>query len=455
MVDPHPLERAVGVERYASSTAGTGGRLRDAPGDFRVREIEDFDAEPAGESAGDYPHVVVRATLTDWDTNGFAREFSNRLGISRERVNWAGTKDKNAVTTQLFTVRGIDPDDVPEIRDAEVEVVGRAGRNLQFGDLVGNEFEIAVRDPDRPENAAAITDELAEFGGRPADAAAAGEGKADAGRSVAVPNFFGQQRFGSYRPVTHEVGLAVLRGDWEGAVLAYVGNPSEHEPAATRDAREFVEETRDWSAAIEEFPGHLRYERTVLNRLAENGGRTEDDFREALETFPSNLQRLFVHAAQSYAFNRILSERMARDIPFHEPVEGDVVCFADTDAPGDLTIPDPDRLQRATDERVSVLSRHAERGRAFVTAPLVGTNTELAEGVQGEIERAVLSDLGIEPSDFDLPGEFHSEGTRRAILVRTDVDVSRDPLTFTFALPKGCYATVVLREYLKTSPLDL
>ncbi|QDX39813.1 tRNA pseudouridine(13) synthase TruD [Salarchaeum sp. JOR-1] len=455
MIDAHPLERAVGVERYASSTPGTGGRLRESPGDFRVREIEDFAAEPAGESAGDYPHVVVRATLTDWDTNGFARALSNRLGISRERVNWAGTKDKNAVTTQLFTVRAIDPGDVPDIRNAEVEVVGRAGRNIQFGDLVGNEFEIVVRDPDRPENANGITDELAAFGGQSTDAVAASAETADAGRSVAAPNFFGQQRFGSYRPVTHEVGLAVVRGDWEGAVLAYVGNPSEHEPPETRAAREFVEETRDWSAAIEEFPGHLRYERTVLNRLAENGGESEADFRAALETFPSNLQRLFVHAAQSYAFNRILSERMARGLPFSEPVEGDVVCFADADAPGDLTIPDPDRLQRATSERVSVLSRHAERGRAFVTAPLVGTETDLADGEQGDIERDVLADLDIAPSDFDLPGEFHSEGTRRAILVRTDIDVARDPLTFTFALPKGSYATVVLREYLKTSPLDL
>jgi len=30
-----------------------------------------------------------------------------------------------------------------------------------------------------------------------------------------------------------------------------------------------------------------------------------------------------------------------------------------------------------------------------------------------------------------------------------------DALIFTFALPKGSYATVVLREYLKVSPLEL
>ncbi|MFU8870023.1 tRNA pseudouridine(13) synthase TruD, partial [Natronococcus sp.] len=76
-------------------------------------------------------------------------------------------------------------------------------------------------------------------------------------------------------------------------------------------------------------------------------------------------------------------------------------------------------------------------------------------GEQGEIERDVLEELGLESGDFDLPGEFHSTGTRRAILVRTDLGLERDPLTLSFALPKGSYATVVAREYLKVDPVDL
>jgi len=118
-------------------------------------------------------------------------------------------------------------------------------------------------------------------------------------------------------------------------------------------------------------------------------------------------------------------------------------------------LPDTDRLQRVDDRRVNSVTRHCERGRAFVTAPLVGTETELADGQQGEIERAVLDDLDLEPGDFDLPGEFHSSGTRRAILVNTSVDVDQKSLSLSFALPKGCYATVVLREYLKVDPIDL
>ena len=465
----HPTEQAVGIDHYVSDADGVGGRLRASDADFRVRELERFPVEPVDADPGAYPHLVFRATLSGWDTNDFAARLSDALGMSRERVSWAGTKDKYAITTQLFSVDGIAPEQLPEIDDVELTVVGRAGRALQFGDLAGNEFELVVSDPGRPENAGEITAELAAFGGRddpagtddvePAstvdDEPAGTVDVQPAAASVGVPNFFGQQRFGSRRPITHEVGLAVVRGDWDGAVMAYLGNPHEAEPDATRDARAFVEETRDWATALDRFPGGLRYERSMLHELTEADTVTDDTFRAALERVPSNLQRLFVHAAQSYAFNRMLSERLERGLPFDEPVAGDVVCFADEHAPAGLELPDTDRLQRVTDRRVRSVRRHCERGRAFVTAPLVGTESKLADGEQGEIERDVLDELALNRADFDLPGEFHSTGSRRAILVRTDLSVEQDPLTLTFPLPKGAYATVLLREYLKVDPIDL
>ncbi|MFT4964172.1 MAG: tRNA pseudouridine13 synthase, partial [Halobacteriales archaeon] len=88
-------------------------------------------------------------------------------------------------------------------------------------------------------------------------------------------------------------------------------------------------------------------------------------------------------------------------------------------------------------------------------APLIGTETDLAEGGPGEIERAVLNEVDLKPADFDLPDPFHSTGDRRALAVSTHLNVQRDPVTFSFALPKGSYATVLLREYLKTNPTEM
>jgi tRNA pseudouridine13 synthase len=482
-------ERAVGIEWYVSDVDGVGGRLRRSPEDFRVRELERIDPEPIDANPGAFGHVVLRATLRNWDTNDFARALSNRLGISRKRIHWAGTKDKRAVTTQLFSIEGVDPAVVPDadgdspdaeknlgsMDEAEIEVLGRLGRSIELGDLMGNAFEIRIADPSRQEHVGPITDSLAAFASgaepgsstieestdEPVDGSA--DEPAEGPTTVAVPNYFGQQRFGSRRPITHQVGLAIVRGDWRGAVRTYVADAYHAEPEDTQAAREAAGDCfddADWTGALAAMPERLGYERTLLHALErEAGGEREADeetFRAALGDLPWNLQRLFVHAAQSYAFNRVLSERLAAGLPFHRPVEGDVVCFSDSDAPEGLALPDTDRLQRVTADRVETIGRHCERGRAFVTAPLVGTDTDLGDGEPGAIERRVLDDLDLAPGDFDLPDPFGSTGTRRAILVRTDLEVSDegDP-TFSFALPKGSYATVLLREYLKVDPVEL
>ncbi|WP_255197327.1 tRNA pseudouridine(13) synthase TruD [Halorarius litoreus] len=444
MREAHPDEQAVGVDWYVSDADGVGGRLKTTAADFRVRELEAFDVEPLDADPGSYPHVVFRAELKNWDTNDFADAMSKKLGISRERVSWAGTKDKRAVTTQLFSVKGVAPEDVPTVDEADVEVLGRAGRPVLFGDLAGNAFEVIVREADHPEHADAVTDALRDFSGTT--------------EKIGVPNFFGPQRFGSQRPVTHATGLDIVRGEWEEAVKTYVCTRTDAEREDSYRVREELDDRwgeRAWSEFVERLPGRLRYERSLLSALAENGGTEPDHFREALERFPTNLQSMLVNAVQSYAYNRMLSERLERGLPFHEAVAGDVVCFADRDAPEGLELPDTSRLQRVDEGRVDTVNRHLERGRAFVTVPLVGTESELGDGEVGDIERAVLDDMDLAPEDFDLPGAFHSTGTRRAILVRTEMGVARNPLTFSFALPKGSYATTILREYLKTAPTDL
>lgn len=439
-----PAERSIGIEAYVSTAEGIGGRLRDRVSDFRVREREAIDLQPVDADTGGYPVLVFRATLTNRDTNGFADELAGRLGISRERITWAGTKDKRAITTQLFSIRDFEQTTVPSVSGTEIEIVGRAGRPVLYGDHRGNEFEIVVRgvEPDAVSQTPAITADLRQFGG---DDTQNGDET-----TVGVPNFFGPQRFGTIRPVTHKVGLAIVRGNWEDAVLAYLGNPAEDEPSETQAAREYVEQTRDWAGAIERFPTHLRYERAIAHRLTETDATGPDRFREALTAVPTNLQTLFVHAAQSYLFNQMLSKRFERGLAFDRPVVGDVVCFLD-----DQGRPDPDRSQRVTESRLETIARHCDRGRAFLTAPLIGTDTELSDGEQGEIEREVLDTVDLTPGAFGLPGAFDSTGTRRPILLRTELSIEvadEEALEFSFALPNGAYATVLLREYMKVPP---
>ena len=412
----------LGLDWYATETQGVGGRLKERSEDFRVVERADF---PYGDEG---KHAVLRATLRGYETHEFARDLSDELGASRKRVRWAGTKDRRAVTTQLFTVAEVSREEIEgvSLEGAEMEYLGRSHQYVSLGDLRGNEFEVRLRDADAPEDADAVAEEIEAFGG--------------------VPNLFGSQRFGSRRPVTHVVGERILEGDFEGAVDAYIADSSEAEPESTREARERYADEGDPREALGYFPEHLGYERALLNALAEG-----KEGRDVLDALPHNLRRMFVNAVQSRVFNLVLRERHERGMRFDRAHPGDVVCFAEGSYDAPVPVPNARSTQRITESKVEAVNRHFERGRAFVTAPLVGSGTEFAGGEQGEIEREVLEEAGVSRSDFDRADEYSSEGTRRAVLVHPELEYEREgkDLLFEFFLPRGSYATVVLREFTK------
>jgi tRNA pseudouridine13 synthase len=411
----------LGLDWYATDSPGIGGRIKERDEDFRVEERTEF---PYGDEG---KHAVLRVTLHGYETHEFARDLSDALGASRRRVSWAGTKDKNAVTTQVFTVADVSREEVDgvSIDGATVEFLGRSHHPIALGDLVGNDFTVRVRDAEASENADAVADEIDAFGG--------------------VPNLFGHQRFGSRRPITHLVGERILEDDFAGAVDAYLVESFGGEPERTREARERLADERDYAAALDYFPGYLGYERALLNALAE--GREP---RDALDALPHNLRRMFVNAVQSRVFNLVLRERYDDGARFDRAYPGDVVCFAETH--DGVRVPDTSNTQRVTESNADAVNRHVGRGRAFVTAPLVGAETTLAEGEQGERERRVLESLGVTREEFDRDDEYASDGTRRAVLVDPDLTYERDggDVLFDFFLPRGSYATVVLREFTKS-----
>jgi tRNA pseudouridine13 synthase len=90
----------------------------------------------------------------------------------------------------------------------------------------------------------------------------------------------------------------------------------------------------------------------------------------------------------------------------------------------------------------------------IVTAgPMFGSKTYPAEGVAAEREAAVLRDNGMSPASFGGFGKLVL-GTRRHNLVYLD-DLAAgwepDGLRLSFTLPAGSYATVLLREVMKTA----
>ena len=418
-------ERKIGIEVFYTDIEGIGGKLRSKPEDFRVIEIpKDISADEEGN------YIILKVTSKNWETNILVRELARRLGISRKRISFAGTKDRRAVTTQLFSIYYPDKE-LPEIKikDIEIEFVCRSNRRIEIGDLIGNEFQIVIRDVEVGKEEAKkrideINKELKEIGG--------------------FPNFYGFQRFGSLRPVTHIVGKEIVKGDFDKAVDLYLTYTTDKEDETYRLARERFSKERDISKALSYFPKHLNFELTLLNEL-----RKGKNAIEALQSLPKNLLMMFLYAYQSYIFNRILSERIKRKLPLGEAIEGDLIVPVSKYGEEEDIIP-------VNNRNIEKVNRMIRSGKAAVTGAIVGYDVRFAEGEMGEIEKRIVEEESIDVRDFIVPEIpfLSSKGGRRA-LVSPYKDFSyrfldNSSVEMKFFLRKGSYATSLLREFMKS-----
>ncbi|MCK5547672.1 MAG: tRNA pseudouridine(13) synthase TruD, partial [Thermoplasmata archaeon] len=299
-------ESVIGIDVFLTKAKGVGGILRKEPEDFVVNEIP---LKPEEVKDGFYTAALVRSR--NWETNRLLRMCARKLRISRKGIYFAGTKDKRAVTTQLLVFSAPLQDVVSmNIRDVEVFEAYETDKRIQMGDLVGNEFEVAIRDITVPEEeimerVESVRKDILDTGG--------------------FPNFFGVQRFGAVRPITHVVGKHIVLGEFDKAVHVYIANPIEGENEEAFEARKALEDTGDYSKALQTYPKTLSFEKAILNRLVKNEG----DFIGALEQLPRNLLSMFIHSYQSYLFNKMLSQRIQGGAPLNEPLPGDLIMPID------------------------------------------------------------------------------------------------------------------------------
>src|SRR5207244_8707778 len=122
----------------------------------------------------DGSYTIAALRVRNWETNRLVRELARGLHISRRRIGFAGTKDKRALTTQLFSFENVPPEAIKALRMKDVEVLDlyRSERPLEIGDLAGNRFQLVVRDPTVPEDRATTIAEgaarqIRSFGGFP------------------------------------------------------------------------------------------------------------------------------------------------------------------------------------------------------------------------------------------------------------------------------------------------
>ena len=385
-----PLDRTIGISTYSTSQKGIGGRIRAKPDDFVVTEILDSRITP--KESGRY--AVYQLTKRRIDTGHCLSDIFAKRHL---RLKAMGLKDAAAATCQYLCAtasgKGILEFDTPRY---QLRRIGYVDRPLTKKWMVGNRFEITIQDAT----------------GSPSEC----------DRYDAVRNYYGYQRFGSRRPITHRVGQAIIHSDYKEAIRLILSETSPFDTDEANALRQKLAEPANHTECLEVMPKSMDIERTVMGMLQDG-----NDERAAFLALPLYLRRLYVQAYQSYLFNLTLDAASSQSMSLSAQ-DGDV-CF---DASGRIG-----KYQGGSDTRLAI--------------PMAGYAYYKKTRFHGII-RDILHEQDVTPRDFYMKKmqEVSAEGGfRQALLKCTEYGASYNQVRFT--LSRGSFATMILREIMKPS----
>lgn len=390
--------------------------IRKQPSDFHVEELLSPETRSGIiERAGaNHVHAIYTLEKLSLTTPAAINEFCRAVKARPDHASYAGLKDKHAETIQHVTVKLRNPADAPKNAEGKqwrAALLGFLDHPIVAADIIGNRFAIVVRDLKRPDS-----EEMDRRAGLLSSHPA----------SLLITNYFGAQRFGSARHGAGWIAKSLITGDFETALKLAIGTPARKDTGKTRDfTRILATHWGNWKA-MKELPRVP--EARAIDVLARGG-----DFKAAFESLPYFLQSLSVEAYQSHLWNRCACE-LLRPIPgnFTTPDEYGEMLFAPAS-----TVHAPWR---------------------DLDLPLLAKNSDLLDPWKETYER-VLASEGVNVSDLRVKGlkrPFFGEAQRRLFvevrnwsLTKPEPDeLSKSGLrkrTATFDLPRGAYATVVLR----------
>lgn len=448
------LEKQMGIEVYATQTQGIGGIIRKVLDDFVVEEVLvdgseasangteiSSDSRALHASSGKSRYLLCVLVKRNWDTLLAVRNIARELGLNAGQVQFGGIKDAKAVTAQYMTIENVAPEDLKKvhIKDIEVSPIGYVPNTLSTYYLLGNRFHIAIRnselsDQNIRETTADTVEEMNQIGG--------------------APNFFGHQRFGTTRAITHLVGKAIVKANLQDAAMIFLAQPSPYEHPSARQVRKQLLDTQDFKQALKVFPKQLRYERAMLKRLVEE----PDDYAGAFRSLPRKLIQLFVQAYQSFLFNKVLSKRIEEGIPLNKTDVGDYAVNVERSGLPLIS------MHRIVSEGVNAeVNNKIKKGRMRLAIPLIGFRQRPMIGRQGRIQKQILEEEEISIEDFKttaLPEDAEKGRLRTATtqinkfsLEESANEKGKGITRMAFMLYRGSYATVLLREIMK--PVDI
>jgi tRNA pseudouridine13 synthase len=383
-------------------------KLKQRPEDFRVEEL----TTATGGEAGDF--AFYRLDKTGWTTPDALAAVRRRWQIDFRRLSYGGLKDRHAVTSQFLTIFRGPKRNLAHERIA-VTYLGQRSEAFTSAEILANRFTIVLR----AMSDAAVSHAVAAL--------------AEVGR-CGLPNYFDDQRFGSVGDPPEFVAREMVFGRFENALKLALAAPYEFDRAdAKREKATLLAHWSDWPTLKAKLPrGHAR---SLVDYLVSH----PTDFKGAVARLRPDLQGLYLSAYQSYLWNRMLAAWLVGNLGTANLAEVELKL-------GRLPVPVsmPDEIRAAWESLVLPLPSARLKPEPDAAWVAVAEEVLRAEG----LTLAVLKIKGMQKP-------FFSKGDRAACvrpanLSHTadadDLNAGRRKLTLTFDLPRGSYATMLVKR---------
>ena len=385
------IDSQIGISVYTSKFPGIGGKIRINPENFEVSEL--LSKRATNSITDESGYAVYKLKKKKIDTNHALSGVFRKTGV---RLKSLGLKDASAVTEQYVG----SPHKGKPIEDFSTEKysltkIGFTKKPLSKKDMIGNNFKIQISD---------CSDGLSSFN-----------------EHNHVLNFYGYQRFGSKRPVTHLIGKAILHRDFDMAVDLILSFTSSYDSAENSEIREKLSDKTNYKKYYDQVPSQMDIEKIVLKEMIDH-----DDSIRAIRAIPLSLRRFYIQAYQSFIFNQSLSSAFLDGENLFAAKSGDV-CY----------------------DSKSIIGKFKDGIEQYLSLPFVGYSYYKKTRFDHQISKILIQEE-ITPKDFFIKEmqEVSSEGGFRQASIHCS-DYFSNKNNVEFSLSRGSFATILLREVMK------
>jgi len=265
-------------------------KIKERLEDFVVSEIADIHPEGKGEYS---LYMLKKFNISTWDAIG---KIAKNLRISMDSINYGGLKDKKAIAHQFITIKKGPKKDIKE-KEFELIYLGNTNKPMSKDLLIGNKFEIIVRDFQVEEKKFNREVELV--------------------RKFGLSNYFNEQRFGSIKSSKEFAIKEVILGNYEKALYLMIAEGSAIDIERTKKFRECLKKYwRNFEKCLD--LAKVNWEKNLLNFLITHKP-SKRTFKRALNLVDKEYLFFLGNVYQSYLWNEILKEVILKfEIPYFE-----------------------------------------------------------------------------------------------------------------------------------------